>query len=74
MQPIQFYSCSITHNSKGQAFADRLHSRMVQEKLRIWYTPENMRGGIWPRSTGGRRNADDPFSLRSALRRIDAWH
>ena len=46
MQPIQFYSCSISHSSKGQAFADRLHSRMVQEKLRIWYAPEDMRGGI----------------------------
>jgi hypothetical protein len=45
------------HSSKDQAFADRLHSRMVQEKLRIWYAPEDMRGGIWPRSTGGRRSA-----------------
>jgi hypothetical protein len=45
MQPIQFYSCFISHSSKDQAFADRLHSRMVQERLRVWYAPEDMRGG-----------------------------
>src|SRR5262249_40214550 len=45
MQPIQFYSCFISHSSKDQAFADRLHSRMVQEKLRVWYAPADMRGG-----------------------------
>ena len=31
--------------TQDQAFADRLHSRMVQEKLRVWYPPEDMRGG-----------------------------
>jgi hypothetical protein len=45
MSPIQFYSCFISHSSKNQPFADRLHSRMVQEKLRVWYAPEDMRGG-----------------------------
>jgi uncharacterized protein YjbI with pentapeptide repeats len=45
MQPIQFYSCFISHSSKDQEFAMRLHSRMVQDKLRVWYSPENMRGG-----------------------------
>jgi hypothetical protein len=45
LEPIQYYSCFISHSSKDQAFADRLHSRMVQEKLRVWYAPEDMRGG-----------------------------
>jgi TIR domain/Pentapeptide repeats (8 copies) len=45
LEPIQFYSCFISHSSKDQTFADRLHSRMVQEKLRVWYAPEDMRGG-----------------------------
>ena len=45
MQPIQFYSCFISHSSKDQPFADRLHARMVQEKLSVWYAPEDMRGG-----------------------------
>jgi hypothetical protein len=45
MEPIQFYSCFISHSSKDQAFADRLHSRMMQDGLRVWYAPEDMRGG-----------------------------
>jgi hypothetical protein len=45
MAPIQFYSCFISHSSKDQVFADQLHSRMVQEKLRVWYAPQDMRGG-----------------------------
>jgi hypothetical protein len=44
-QPVQFYSCFISHSSKDQTFANRLHSRMVQEKLRVWYAPDDMRGG-----------------------------
>jgi hypothetical protein len=51
------------YNSKDRAFAYRLYSRMAQYKLRIWYVPEDMRGGIWPRSTGERRNADEPSIL-----------
>jgi hypothetical protein len=46
LEPIQFYSCFISHSSKDQAFADRLHSRMVQDGLRVWYAPEDMRGGL----------------------------
>jgi TIR domain/Pentapeptide repeats (8 copies) len=45
MEPIQFYSCFISYSSNDQAFADRLHARMVQEKLRVWYAPEKMKGG-----------------------------
>jgi len=45
MQRMQFYSCFISYSSKDQAFADRLRSRLVQEKLRVWYAPEDMRGG-----------------------------
>src|SRR5262249_12555221 len=45
MSPIQFCSCFISHSSKDQPFADRLHSRMVQERLRVWYATEDMRAG-----------------------------
>jgi TIR domain/Pentapeptide repeats (8 copies) len=44
-EPIKFYSCFISHSTKDKAFATRLHSRMVQEQLRVWYAPEDMRGG-----------------------------
>jgi hypothetical protein len=45
MHAIQFYSCFISHSSQDHEFATRLHSRMVQEKLRVWYSPQDMRGG-----------------------------
>src|SRR4051812_41336090 len=45
MKPIQFYSCFISFSTRDQEFANRLHGRMTQEKLRVWYAPENMKGG-----------------------------
>jgi hypothetical protein len=47
MQPIQFYSCFISYSHKDEEFAKRLHGRMAQEKLRVWYAPEDMQGGKW---------------------------
>jgi hypothetical protein len=46
MEPIQFSSCFISHSSKDQPFADRLHGRMEQERLRVWDAPEDLRGGL----------------------------
>jgi hypothetical protein len=45
MSPIQFYSCFISYSTKDDDFAKRLHSRMVEEKLRVWYAPEELMGG-----------------------------
>ncbi|MGA2705779.1 MAG: toll/interleukin-1 receptor domain-containing protein [Isosphaeraceae bacterium] len=45
LQPIQFYSCFISHSSKDADFASRLHSRLRDEKLRVWFAPEDMKGG-----------------------------
>jgi len=45
MAPIQFYSCFLSHSSKDDAFARRLHARLTAEKLRVWFAPEDMRGG-----------------------------
>jgi hypothetical protein len=44
-EPIQFYSCFISYSTSDEEFAKRLHARMVQEKLRVWFAPEDMRGG-----------------------------
>jgi hypothetical protein len=43
--PIQFNSCFISYSSRDQQFAERLHSRMRQENLRVWFAPEDMKGG-----------------------------
>jgi hypothetical protein len=44
-QPIQFYSCFISYSTKDEEFAKRLHARMLQEKLRVWFAPEDIQGG-----------------------------
>jgi hypothetical protein len=45
MEPIQFYSCFISYSTKDQDFADRLHSRMRDKGLRVWFAPEDMQAG-----------------------------
>lgn len=44
-QPIQFYSCFISYSHKDEEFARRLYSRMREADLRVWYAPEEMKGG-----------------------------
>ena len=44
-QAIQFYSCFISYSTKDEEFARRLHSRMRDAKLRVWFAPEEMKGG-----------------------------
>jgi hypothetical protein len=45
MEPIQFYSCFISYSSEDEAFARLLHQRMQAEHLRVWFAPEDMKGG-----------------------------
>jgi uncharacterized protein YjbI with pentapeptide repeats len=45
MEPAQIYSCFISYSNKDEDFANRLHSRMVEEKLRVWLAPEEVPGG-----------------------------
>ena len=44
-EPFEYQSCFISYSHKDEEFAQRLHSRMRQEDLRVWYAPEDMRGG-----------------------------
>ncbi len=45
IQPIQFYSCFISYSHRDEEFAKRLHSRMRDVHLRVWFAPEDIRGG-----------------------------
>jgi hypothetical protein len=45
MDPIQFHSCFISYSHQDEDFAERLHSRMRDEGLRVWFAPEDIRGG-----------------------------
>jgi hypothetical protein len=38
-QPIQFYSCFISYNSKDQKFAQRLHDDLQNSGVRFWFAP-----------------------------------
>ena len=45
LEPIQFYSCFISHSSKYEAFAHRLHADLQAKGIRCWYAPENLKIG-----------------------------
>lgn len=45
IEPIQFHSCFISYSHQDEQFSQRLHSRMRDEKLRVWYAPKDMKGG-----------------------------
>jgi hypothetical protein len=45
LEPIQFYSCFISYSTKNQEFAERLHSKMRDKGLRVWFSPEDIQGG-----------------------------
>lgn len=44
-QAVQFYSCFISYSSKDEQFANRLSSRMREAHLRVWFAPEDVKGG-----------------------------
>jgi hypothetical protein len=41
-EAIQRYSCFISHSSKDQAFAERLHADLQNKGVRCWYAPHDM--------------------------------
>jgi hypothetical protein len=45
MQPVQFYTCFLSHSSADKGFARRLHSRMHDEGLRVWFDEIDMLSG-----------------------------
>lgn len=42
---IEFYSAFISYSSKDDEFAKRLHSKMRDEQIRVWFAPEEMKAG-----------------------------
>jgi hypothetical protein len=52
-EPIQFYSCLLSHSREDQEFCDTLYSRMADKKLRVWYAPQDAQGGEYLRSQIG---------------------
>lgn len=42
---IQFYSCFISYSSADEAFCQRLHERLQNAGLRVWFAPHDIQGG-----------------------------
>jgi len=42
---IQWHSCFISYSTKDEKFARRLHSRMREANMRVWFAPEDLKGG-----------------------------
>jgi PAS domain-containing protein len=45
MEKIRRDSCFISHSTKDQEFARRLHSRMQEANMRVWFALEDLKGG-----------------------------
>jgi len=47
--PIEFYSCFISHSSNDQEFCDRLYADLQAKSVRCWYFPEDATWGksVW---------------------------
>ncbi|MCF8032660.1 MAG: toll/interleukin-1 receptor domain-containing protein [Desulfarculaceae bacterium] len=48
-QPFNFYSCFISYSSNDDDFAHRFHADLQENKVRVWFAPEDMKIGdkIW---------------------------
>ena len=44
-QAIQHYSCFISHSTKDQEFAERLHADLQNKGVRCWFAPHDLRIG-----------------------------
>jgi hypothetical protein len=44
-EPFQFYSCFISYSSTDELFCRRLHGRLQDAGLRVWFAPHDMQGG-----------------------------
>ena len=45
LDPILFYSCFISHSTKDEEFAHRLHSDLQSSGVRCWFAKHDIRGG-----------------------------
>jgi TIR domain len=42
---VQFHSCFISYSHRDAEFVKYLHSRLREAHIRVWFAPEDMRGG-----------------------------
>ena len=44
-EPFQFYSCFISYSGVDEDFCRRLHGRLQDARLRVWFAPHDIQGG-----------------------------
>lgn len=44
-ETVQFYSCFISYSSADEGFCRRLHGRLQDAGLRVWFAPHDIQGG-----------------------------
>ena len=44
-KPIEFYSAFISYSNTDEEFAKRLHSRLRDDRVRVWFAPEDLKIG-----------------------------
>jgi TIR domain/Pentapeptide repeats (8 copies) len=45
VNPIEYYSCSISYSSRNEEFAKRLHADLQAVHVRCWFAPEDLKIG-----------------------------
>jgi len=68
-QTIHFYSCFISHSTKDQEFAERLHADLQNRGVRCWFAPEDLKIG-----DPFRRRIDEAIRLHEKLLVILSEH
>ncbi len=65
MQPFEFYSCFLSHSSQDAEFCDKLHARLEDAKVPVWYSRKQTK---MKRLRGGRYTSEE---LHLAVRTND---
>ncbi len=74
-QPVVFYSCFLSHATADKNFCDQLYSSLIASGLRVWYPPEDMKGGkqILPQITEAIRVYDKLIIVLSESSMRSSW-
>jgi hypothetical protein len=74
-QPVAFYSCFLSHAKADKQFCDKLYKELIDHGLKVWYAPEDMKGGqlILPQITEAIRVYDKIIIVLSEHSMKSQW-
>ena len=73
--PIEYYTCFISHSSKDQSFSERLYNDLQGKGVRCWYAPEDLKIGdkFWHRIDESIRLYDKLLVILSENSITSSW-